>query len=198
MDPYAVALSSGIPNDLTADFGYEYEDFGEGLVGDYVWYDLDGDSVQDSNESGIEGVTVALFVKKGSNYVFVGSRKTDANGPYYFPHLDVGGSGKDYRVNVVDSNFDPGGPLEGMAGTNQPDNTDDSTKLTSSANVDLSLDFGYKFTGVTTFSLGDYVWEDTDADGVQDPAENGIEGVTISLFFDADGDGVIDGSDPLF
>ena len=33
--------------------------------------------------------------------------------------------------------------------------------------------------GATTASLGDYVWNDPNADGIQDGAEGGIDGVTV-------------------
>src|SRR3972149_6270862 len=34
-------------------------------------------------------------------------------------------------------------------------------------------------------AIGDLVWEDVDADGVQDPGEEGMGGVTVRLFDDA-------------
>jgi gliding motility-associated-like protein len=39
-----------------------------------------------------------------------------------------------------------------------------------------------------TASLGDYVWSDTDADGIQDSTESGIEGVTVYLIDASTGD----------
>ena len=41
-------------------------------------------------------------------------------------------------------------------------------------------------TGDKTYSLGDYVWEDTNKDGIQDSDEKGIAGVTVTLK-DSDG-----------
>ena len=38
-------------------------------------------------------------------------------------------------------------------------------------------------------SLGDRVWHDTDNNGLQDPGEPGISGVSVSLYRDTDGDG---------
>ena len=51
-----------------------------------------------------------------------GDLTTDADGIYCFPRLDIGGGGKYYRVEVLPSNFAPGGPLAGLNPTNQPDN----------------------------------------------------------------------------
>ncbi len=38
-------------------------------------------------------------------------------------------------------------------------------------------------------ALGDYVWEDIDADGIQDDGNTGLNGVTVRLYRDQDGDG---------
>ncbi len=47
-------------------------------IGDSVWHDLNADGVQDSNESGIDGVTVALV--QGSTVI---ETKTTASGGKY-------------------------------------------------------------------------------------------------------------------
>ena len=46
-------------------------------------------------------------------------------------------------------------------------------------------------------SIGDFVWSDTNGDGVQDAGEAGIENVTVDLVWDLDGDGVIDAGEPV-
>jgi uncharacterized repeat protein (TIGR01451 family) len=48
-------------------------------------------------------------------------------------------------------------------------------------------------------SLGDFVWRDLDRDGVQDGgAETGIANIGVSLYYDTDGDGVLDSGEPLY
>ena len=47
--------------------------------------------------------------------------------------------------------------------------------------VFLNADFGYQPNAGTFGSIGDFVWFDRDADGVQDAGELGIPGVTVSL-----------------
>jgi len=152
VDPYAVALSGGFPSNLTADFGY-YFDQDEGMVGDRVWLDLTFDGIRDYGEPGIAGVEVKLYLRQGSYWREEGTLTTDADGMYYFPRLDIGGGGKYYRVEALASNFTPGGPLAGYTPTNQPDNMDESDKLTSSDPVDWSLDFGYFGAGSTAVKL---------------------------------------------
>ncbi|NET01499.1 MAG: hypothetical protein F6K61_13175 [Sphaerospermopsis sp. SIO1G1] len=42
------------------------------------------------------------------------------------------------------------------------------------------------------YLLGDRVFEDSNANGIQDVGENGIAGATVNLLADVDGDGVIE------
>ncbi|HOH28991.1 MAG TPA: SdrD B-like domain-containing protein, partial [Candidatus Hydrogenedentes bacterium] len=47
-------------------------------------------------------------------------------------------------------------------------------------------------------SIGDTIWRDWDGDGIQDELEEGIQGVTVSLYNDVNGNGVYDaGTDTL-
>ncbi len=56
-------------------------------IGDFVWLDLDRDGIQDSNEPGVEGVTVTLHrVLNGYDWV----RTTDAQGYYHLPSVACG------------------------------------------------------------------------------------------------------------
>lgn len=48
-----------------------------------------------------------------------------------------------------------------------------------------------------TSSIGDFVWDDTNGDGVQDPGESGIEDVTVDLIWDLNGNGTIDANEPV-
>jgi len=149
-DPYALTVTPASPDNLTADFGYYLSSF-EGLVGDFFWLDLDvvGNTLGqwDPGEPPISGVEVQLYRWQGSNWVAEGTTTTDANGKYYFTGLEVGGGGgKEYRVVVLDTNFDPGGALYGLTRTNGdgPSDTDEvSIPLTESDMEDLTLDFGY-------------------------------------------------------
>ncbi|GAP64125.1 hypothetical protein ARMA_2548 [Ardenticatena maritima] len=48
-----------------------------------------------------------------------------------------------------------------------------------------------------TNSIGDFVWQDDDGDGIQDTGESGISGVQVSLYWDRNGDGTLDSNDVL-
>lgn len=186
VDPYSVTLSSTSRTNLTADFGFGRGPAGEntGVVGDRVWYDLDGDGVQDPEEPGVPGVEMEIWQLKGngSRDFLLGTGGTDANGIYLFSSV---GTGVGYDVVVSSSNFSPGAILEGYSGTSQPDNEDTTDPSWGPApnNMDLTLDFGYWKTSAVAYSVGDLVWRDDDADGVYEPGngEEGIDGVTLEL-----------------
>ncbi|MFM8321603.1 MAG: SdrD B-like domain-containing protein, partial [Chloroflexota bacterium] len=48
-----------------------------------------------------------------------------------------------------------------------------------------------------TGSIGDLVWNDADSDGGQDAGETGIANVTVQLYYDKNGDGILDPGEPL-
>lgn len=97
-------------------------------LGDTVWLDEDNDGLFDAGEEGIAGVSVALF--DGADQDFqspLATSTTDGDGRYRFENLLPG----TYAVQVVESNFAPGGPLvghvssTGNAPTPDPDDDQD-------------------------------------------------------------------------
>jgi len=171
-----IALSSG-EDDPTNDAGYYQSAF----IGDYVWQDTDGDGTQDAGEPPIPGVTVNLYEDNNQDGVPDGAPiatdVTGANGEYGFPVAP--GS---YVVEfVAPAGFD--GTLQDQGGNDAADSdADPNTGLTgtitvNSGDTDLTNDAGY----YEPASLGDFVWQDTDADGIQDAGEPGIGGVTVNL-----------------
>ena len=158
-------------NVLTYDFGYR----GTGSIGDRLWFDFDGDGVQDSGEGGINDVTVELLDGDGN---VVASTTTSGDGNYSFDHLFPGS----YSVRVVASTL-PGGasPTYDFDGTGTPH----VAAVTLGAGEDRTdVDFGYKGAG----SIGNRLWYDADADGVQDFGEPGLAGTTVELL---DGGGAV-------
>jgi fimbrial isopeptide formation D2 family protein/uncharacterized repeat protein (TIGR01451 family) len=141
-----------------------------------VWVDRNGDGIEDVGEAPRAGVTVILLNANGTPTGR--STTTDATGQYQFQDLITGF----YRVQVVA----PAG--ERLTLANQgPDNTADSDALPGTgiteavqvlpAQVTRDLDAGLFIPA----SLGDRVFLDLDADGVQDANEAGLAGVTVNL-----------------
>ncbi|MBN8888711.1 MAG: carboxypeptidase regulatory-like domain-containing protein, partial [Rhodospirillales bacterium] len=161
-------------------------------LGDYVFEDANANGVQDSGETGIAGVTVNLLSDDGSTTL--GTTTTNSWGLYSFVNLTPGA----YEVQFVQPigyNFSPTG-----AGTPATDsNPDQTTGITApvtlvSGQNDITIDAGLVAQGgshgSTTAALGDYVFEDVNANGVQDAGDTGIAGVTVNLL-DASGGTVL-------
>ncbi|MBL9089324.1 MAG: carboxypeptidase regulatory-like domain-containing protein, partial [Planctomycetia bacterium] len=149
-------------------FGY---DSPTGAIGDRVWFDVDGDGVQDAGEAGIPGVTLELLNAAGQ---VIATEVTNSAGGYLFDGLADG----TYTVRVVAATL-PAGLTNTFGGAQQ------SATLTN-ASSDLSKDFGYRTSTPPPppppgGAIGDRVWADTDGDGVQDTDELGLPGVTVQL-----------------
>ena len=149
-------------NGTTACFttdGTDYLDVDAGLVplaglGNYVWFDADGDGIQDPNEMGIGGVLVNLYDQDGN---FIASTHTDANGMYLFTDLYPGHY---YLEFAPPAGYDTTQPNAGGS-----DNTDSDLDGTNGANttastwldageLDLSWDAGFH----TCVEIGDVLW----------------------------------------
>ena len=181
--------------DLTQDFGYQ--PVGTGSIGDFVWRDLDHDGVQDGGaETGIANITVRLYEDSNGNGVIdagdalVATTSTDADGNYLFTGLYVGTASNPARYLVDVDTTDPDLPLDG-SGNRYILSTGNDPKLvtlTPTNKTYLDADFGFTPGGV----IGDYIWQDNDADGIPDLGEPGISGVTVRLYNDVNGNRIYD------
>ncbi|HDA2623747.1 TPA: carboxypeptidase regulatory-like domain-containing protein, partial [Staphylococcus aureus] len=139
-------------------------------LGNYVWEDTNKDGKQDSTEKGISGVTVTL---KNENGEVLQTTKTDKDGKYQFTGLENG----TYKVEFET----PAGYTPTQVGSGTDEGIDSNGTSTTGVIKDKdndTIDSGfYK----PTYNLGDYVWEDTNKNGVQDKDEKGISGVTVTL-----------------
>lgn len=147
-------------------------------IGDFVWGDLNANGIQDSGETGVAGAKVELFK---SDNTLVATQTTLSDGLYLFTGLTPG----DYYVKVTPP---PGyfispqdqGINDAVDSDANPATGVMATTTLTAGEVDLTWDAGlYKLA-----SLGDFVWHDLDADGVQDALEPGISGVTVKLLKD--------------
>jgi protocatechuate 3,4-dioxygenase beta subunit len=155
-------------------------------VGDYVWFDVNGDGLQDATDLPLQGVTLTITKADGSPVLDVFGRPvttttTDANGRYSFDLLPLG----QYTVTVTT----PDGYEPTVAGAGADSALDSSTgsatsvMLATGGQRDATLDFGFVRQLV---AVGDLVWIDLDGDGLQDAGEPPLPGVHVELFL-ADG-----------
>lgn len=158
-------------------------------IGDRVWYDKNRNGIADSGELGVPGVSIQLLNSSG---VVIDMKPTDSNGEYHFTDLPLG----DYQIKVVLSSIPGGYVLTGKnVSTSTVNNDSDANVSTGEMSIttltvgenDLSWDAGiYQ----PTASLGDFVWFDSNINGIQDSGEKGIAGVTVKLF-DASNDSFV-------
>ncbi|EUW61941.1 serine-aspartate repeat-containing protein D, partial [Staphylococcus aureus M0292] len=141
-------------------------------IGNYVWEDTNKNGVQELGEKGVGNVTVTVF--DNNTNTKVGEAVTKEDGSYLIPNLPNG----DYRVEF--SNLPKGYEVTpSKQGNNEElDSNGLSSVITVNGKDNLSADLGiYK----PKYNLGDYVWEDTNKNGIQDQDEKGISGVTVTL-----------------
>jgi uncharacterized repeat protein (TIGR01451 family) len=151
-------------------------------LGNFVWKDLNGNGVQDASEPGLENVAVTLHDSTGATLI---TTQTDGSGFYQFVNLEAG----TYTVSFPLTVAGPGGVNCTLAPPDVGDDTLDSdaaatdgksTSVTVAAGDNITtIDAGYVSPKA---SLGDYVWKDTDRNGIQDAGELGLEGVTVTLY----------------
>ncbi|MBN2415283.1 T9SS type A sorting domain-containing protein, partial [bacterium] len=154
-----------------------------GSIGDFVWDDTNRNGIQDAGEPGVEGVTVKLFTTGG---VQVGSTQTtDANGGYLFTNVPAGSYYVEFSnipsgYEFTDSN--QGGDDEKDSDADQTTGKTGTITLAAGQN-DLTNDAGIR---EQYGSIGNFVWDDLNKNGIQDQGEPGVEGVTVKLFKSSD------------
>ncbi len=150
----------------------------DGSIGDKVWEDTDGDGVQDAGEPGLANVTVKLY---NSSNNLVATTTTNTNGEYFFTDVPAGSYYVEFTL-LNDYTFSP----KDQGGNDATDSdADPSTGKTATFTLadgenNFTLDAGMKPS--VPGSIGDKVWVDSDADGVQDAGEPGLANVTVKLY----------------
>ncbi len=150
-----------------------------GSIGDFVWFDTDGNGLQDDGEPGVEFANLTILDMAGEA---VDIANTAADGAYLFDGLAPGR----YWIFMQ-------APL-GLKATTYQEGTDseiDSDLLTDGAFLlsdtimimsgqnDLSIDFGLV---ENPGSIEGFVWNDIDADGIFNDNINSFEAVTVELY----------------
>nr|WP_245325270.1 SdrD B-like domain-containing protein [Microbacterium amylolyticum] len=165
-------------------------------VGDYVWFDLNSNGVQDEGEPGVADVIVTLLDANGEPVEGVEPFVTGEDGFYEFTGLTCGTyrvlfedpEGRNFTTQYADDNVDS----EIDSNVNPETGVTDEVVLGGDEPIDNpTIDAGL----VPFCSVGDYVWLDLNRDGVQDAGEPGVAGVIVTLL-DQDGEPV-EGVEPV-
>lgn len=178
-----------INSNLTVDFGFI--PLLPVSIGDYVWFDTNGNGLQDGGEAGAPGVTVRIFTADGQpvtdiNGQPVPAQTTDGTGQYLFTDLPPGS----YYV-VFDLTTLPAGYVVTTPNVGGDDALDSdaspstgqtaATPFLPGGSSDLSLDMGLVQLA-DSVRVGDYVWFDNNYNGAQDADEPGVPNIGVTLF----------------
>ena len=171
-------------------------------VGDYVWFDRNGDGLQNEPVlDGLNGVVVTLRTAGDPDTVIQSTTTADdvsgRPGYYQFDNLaaDVEHLVQVALPSVGNNAFSPWN-----AGANDATDSDIDPQSGRSAAFQLTagafsstLDVGIVLEQ-GTLTLADRIWHDTNRNGTFDANETGINGVRLNLYRD-DGDGVFGAGD---
>ncbi|ADI75083.1 Cna B domain protein (plasmid) [Methanohalobium evestigatum Z-7303] len=164
-----ITVVSGETNE-TIDAGL----YQQAMIGDFVWEDSDMDGIQDDGETGIPDIRVELYNCSTDNLV---SNTTTNNSGYYNFTVEPG----EYYVNFSSDGYEF--TLQNQGGEDTVDSDANSSGVTECITLESNetndtIDAGL----YQPASIGDYVWEDVNGDGVQNDGDTGIDNVTVNLY----------------
>ena len=174
---------NGMSDFVSVSNGDFYDNLDGGLyqpasIGDFVWNDLNGNGTQDNGEPGIQFVEVTLTGTTGNGTSVTLSQSTDVNGNYLFQNLKPGsykltfGAPGGYEATYVNQG------TEATDNNADPANGNMTTfEILESGEVNLTYDAGF----YAPAEIGNFVWDDTNGNGIQDNGEPGISNVEITL-----------------
>ncbi|MEY3419939.1 MAG: hypothetical protein RIR48_219, partial [Bacteroidota bacterium] len=176
--------SSGVSGNVILISGVSRTNIDAGLaststasIGNFVWEDMNGNGLQDNGEPAISGVTVSLAGTSNSGKLISKLVLTDLAGRYKFDSLPDGR----YKVKFINpqnyffTHIDISDINKNSDANTATGETDEIILL--KGQVLESIDAGL----YRNSSLGDFVWEDNNNNGIQDPGEPGISGTTVTI-----------------
>ncbi|MBP3931516.1 MAG: hypothetical protein J6D47_18380, partial [Peptostreptococcaceae bacterium] len=148
-----------------------------GSIGDLVWDDLNRNGVLDPGEPGVGGVTVTLYNCNDDTPTGL-SATTDANGNYTISNIEPGSYYVIFSDVPANYEFVTAGGFVDNTGKSDCFVIEPASNLT---NIDAPI-----AQNPDPASIGSLVWDDINRNGIVDPGEVGVGGVTVSLY-DCDG-----------
>ncbi len=148
-------------------------------ISGYVWEDLVGQGIQSNYDKALSDVHVFLY---DTNNLLLDSVYTDVNGIYQFENItegdyylkfDASSIGYEHftEPNVVDND-----DLDSDVDNSNGQGTTSIYTLSANQSID-NIDAGYFLFS----TVGDFVWNDFNENGIQDGGEPGIESVAVEL-----------------
>ncbi len=148
-------------------------------IGNFVWFDQNGDGIQTPGEQGLANVTVTISgTKAGTNAPVSETVVTGANGEYSFDGLMAGTykvtfkAPNEYMPTLANATFD-----------DKDSDVDMTTFMTTNYTLgtgefNQTIDAGF----FKKVKIGDTVWFDKNKNGLQDGGESGFANIMVKLF----------------
>jgi len=179
-NPVTLTPTLRVVTDIDFGFGEDTPGSVFNTVTDTVFFDQNGDGLQNNGDPGIEGVSVDILDSSGN---IVGSAITDVNGVVTFTGL----ADDDYTLVVTDNanqlNDLSGTTAESLVGEN---GESDPITVAAGSTGDGNDSFGYNNPGLISGTIYVDGRDPTNPNFDQDPDEAGLSGVTVELR-DSDG-----------
>ncbi len=169
-----------------------------GAIGDYVWKDANKNGIQDAGEEPVPDVAVYLQMREGDSGIWrkVDTTTTNEKGYYVFENV-MGGPDVDYQYRVCFDLRDDYYPTISYAGSDRAVDSNVQGFLLDGWGYPtdrISIGYGQRDMTIdagiitTSGSVGDYVWLDTNKNGVQDEENTGLAGIRVILEYSPSGD----------
>jgi hypothetical protein len=159
-----------------------------GSIGDRVWHDTNADGLQNNGETGVNGVHVCLEDENGNPILDANGNQrctdTNATGYYLFEGVVPGKYEVVFKV-PTGTTITPY-PQEGLDTAIDSNPIDDIGGI-AKAPVTVGLgthiyDIDMGLVYLSSGSIGDLIWIDTDKNGIQEVGEKGLDGVIVNLY----------------
>ena len=149
-------------------------------IGNLVWYDSNGNGIQEGGEPGLPGVVVRLYDATG--LTLLATTRTSPAGAYGFSGLAAG----NYSLAFLKPNdtyvFSTANQGGNTATDSDPDVTTGRVAVSLTASqAQPDIDAGLRVTGKAPISIGDYVWKDLDGGKLPDSGE-GLAAAQVVLY----------------
>jgi len=159
------------------------------IVGDRVWFDVNGNGLPDVGEPGLVNVEVTLKNWLGASVM---TTTTDSTGHFLFTGVEPGNG---YYIELTSRTIPSGFQQSAPAG--RSDNRTNAFNLTAGQSY-MDADLGYK-SAPGSAVVGNIVWSDANSSGTRNAGEPGLAGVTVQFYRDTNSNGIFEpGTDTLW
>lgn len=152
-----------------------------GSIGDFVWLDLNQNGLYEPGEPGINGVTVALYDGSENLLKTTVTTNTSNGNPGYYLFTDLPDG--IYQVKFIPfGDYSLTQQQSDQPNGSKPNQTTGLTAYITMSNAQQILDIDAGVINENMASIGDFVWDDLNGNGIYDTGEPGVNGVTVELY----------------